>query len=105
MIKTILAAASLAVLALSAPALAADGDFSAWNSATGQFVTANLHLDTKAPSTVNVNDIKTWPSIGAGDVDTRPSHAVSVPAYAKSTVIESDPSTWYINSAANGEAY
>ncbi|MGJ4945132.1 hypothetical protein ACQR1W_31545 [Bradyrhizobium sp. HKCCYLS1011] len=91
----IAAATVLAVLSVMASPAAA-GDYTTYNSATGQVGTGNLHLDITAPSTVVESDIRTWPSIGAGSVDSRPSHNFSPVSYAKSTVVESDPSTWYI---------
>ncbi|WP_316207464.1 hypothetical protein [Bradyrhizobium sp. SZCCHNR3118] len=96
--------AAFAFIVLAVPAAAAPGDYTTYSSVTGQVGTGNLHLDTKAPSTVNVNDTKTWPSIGAGSVDSRPSHSFGPKSTAASTVVESDPSTWYINGASSGEA-
>ncbi|MGJ4953107.1 hypothetical protein [Bradyrhizobium sp. HKCCYLS20291] len=95
-----LAAATMfaAMSVMASPAAA--GDYTVYNSATGQVGTGNLHLEYTAPSTVVESDINTWPSIGAGSVDSRPSHNFSNPAYAKSTIVESDPSTWYVFSAS-----
>ncbi|WP_315782271.1 hypothetical protein [Bradyrhizobium sp. SZCCHNPS1003] len=96
----LLAAATMlaALSVMSSPAAA--GDYTVYNSTTGQVGTGNLHLEYTAPSTIVESDVKTWPSIGAGSIDTRPSHNFSKKAYAKSTVVESDPSTWYIFSAS-----